>query len=113
MSEASFLRLLGATVQGNELFLKRATRTITAALALNNTGTPTVQLLSAAAAQNVQLPLETVNDGKILVIVSTGAGTLTLQSNAGGALNPPVTVATNAAVIMYCDGTVWRAISTA
>ena len=116
MAEAFFLRSTGAAVLANELFLKRASRTLAANLVMGNVNEPTVQIINAAATgRNVNLPLEAVNDGKVLMIynASTGAATLTLQSNAGAALVPAVTVAQNASVIMFCDGTAWRALSTA
>ena len=116
MSEAFFLRSISGTAQTNELFLKRASRTLTANLVMGNVGEPTVQIINAAATgRNVNLPLESINDGKTLILynASTGAATLTLQSNAGAALVPAVTVAQNASVMMYCDGVAWRAISTA
>lgn len=112
MSEAFFLRSIGGQVISNELFHGLAQRTITAALALANTGEPTVQQISAAAAQNVRLPLESINKGKVLYVTSMGAGTLTMQSNAGVALSPAVTAATGVTVMMFCNGVAWNALST-
>lgn len=112
MAESFFIRSLSSQAVTNELFLGLAQRTITAALGLANTGEPTVQQISAAGAQNVRLPLESINRGKVLYITSMGAGTLTMQSNAGAALNPAVTAATGVTVAMFCNGVAWNALST-
>jgi hypothetical protein len=79
-----------------------------------NSGEPFLQLLNpGAGAVLLNLPLETANDGKLLLVanVTAGAGTVALQSNAGAALSPAVSVAAGASVLAFCDGTVWRAFT--
>ena len=116
MSEAFFRRLTGGVTFSQEMFARRASRVLQANVVLANAGEPTMQLLDAnGAARNVNLPLETANDGKMLLIsnIAAGAFALTLQSNAGAALTPAVSVAQNKSVLMFCDGTVWRALLSA
>jgi hypothetical protein len=108
------VRMLSGMASATELFHAQAKRVLAGNIVMANSGEPSIQFLDAnGVARNVQLPLESANAGKILYIVNTAAGAfaLTLQSNAGAALSPAVTVAQNAGAIMLCDGIAWRAVS--
>lgn len=112
MAESFFIRSLSNVHLSNELFTKRASRSLAGTVSLANTGEPFLQLITATAALTLNLPLETINDGKLLLIYNAGTGTITVQSNAGAALPVPVSVATQTGVLMACDGTVWRQVLT-
>jgi hypothetical protein len=114
MSEGHFDRIVSEAERVTSLSAKRASRVLQGAVTLQNTREPFIQFLDAnGAARNVNMPLETANDGAMMLIVNVAAGAfaLTLQSNAGAALSPAVSVAQGKAALMFCDGTAWRALS--
>jgi hypothetical protein len=113
MSEGHFDRLAAEVLRATGISAKRASRVLSGGITLANKAEPFLQFLDAnGAARTVNLPLETANDGTMLMIVNVAAGAfaLTLQSNAGAALSPAVSVAQSKAVLMACDGTAWRAL---
>lgn len=96
-----------------ELFVKRSKIVLGGTYALNADGEPFVQYLDAnGSARNVKLPVAATNSGKVMLIVnvSAGANTITLQDDGGNAFSPAITVAQNKAVLVFCDGTTWRAL---
>jgi len=114
MSEGHFDLLTSEKDRINGFSARRAARVLSGTIILANAGEPFLQVLDAnGAARNVQLPLETANDGSMMLIVNVAAGAfaLTLQSNAGAALSPAVTVAQNKAALVFCDGTAWRSLN--
>jgi hypothetical protein len=114
MSEAHFDRIVSEAERITSLSGKRASRVLSGAITLQNAREPLIQFLDAnGAARNVNMPLETVNDGSIMLIVNVAAGAfaLTIQSNAGAALSPAVSVAQGKAALMFCDGAAWHALS--
>jgi hypothetical protein len=114
MSEAYFHRVLSGSDTFTEMFSRRTSRVLAGAITMANSGEPFLQILDAnGVARNVNLPLETANDGKLMLIINVAAGAfaLTLQSNAGAALSPAVAVAQGKAVLVFCDGTAWRALA--
>jgi hypothetical protein len=114
MSEAHFRRTVSDQTIFTEAFGKRASRVLSGNISLANIGEPYLQLLDAnGVARTVNMPLETSNDGKLMVItnVAAGAFALTIQSNAGAALSPAVSVAQGKTALLFCDGTAWRALN--
>jgi hypothetical protein len=83
-----------------------ASITITATYAIPPDA-PHVMFISAAAPQNVTLPASP-QLGDFFFIFSTGAGALAVQNSAGGALVPPLSVATNTAAMVVWNGTLWK-----
>lgn len=116
MSEAYFGRMVSGSESITELFARRTSRVLSGNVTMANSGEPFLQLLDAnGVARTCNLPLETANDGKLLLIVNVAAGAfaIALQSNAGAALSPAVSVAQGKSVLAICDGTAWRALLSA
>jgi hypothetical protein len=113
MSSERYDFLEAIRLVGSELYLKRASRVLGGAVVMAAAGEPTMQYLdTGGVARNVTLPLESSNDGKVFIITNTSAGAfaLTFLGSAGGALSPAVSAAQGKAVVLYCDGTAWRAL---
>jgi len=114
MSELHVDRLTSEVDRVNGMSARRASRVLSGAITLANAREPFLQLLDAnGAARNVNMPLETANDGTMMLIcnVAAGAFSLTLQTNAGAALSPAVSVAQGKTALMFCDGTAWRSLN--
>lgn len=70
---------------------------------------PTFQKLSAASGQNVVLPVEATSVGRVFLVFSSGASTLTVKASDGSTTVGAVTTGTSA--WFACDGTTWVRVS--
>jgi hypothetical protein len=75
-------------------------------------GAPHVQEINSGAStnRNVTLPANP-KKGDWFILLNTGSGTsvLTIQDSAAGALVPARTLAINVAVLVWWNGTAWKA----
>lgn len=75
-------------------------------------GAPHIQELSSGAStnRNVTLPAAP-KKGDWFIILNTGSGTsvLTIQDSAAGALTPARTIGINVSVLVWWNGTTWKA----
>jgi hypothetical protein len=74
---------------------------------------PSTMFLNPAGAVNVQLPLETGNQGLGFLLFNLSANAITLVNSAGNAFTVPLALAANQAGLFMCTGlaalTGWRA----
>jgi len=95
--------------QGNRYAL--TTQTLTADITLSGDAPPLVILDANGAARNVRLPPNPQRgDYYIILNPAAGAFALTVQTNAGAALSPAVTVAQSKAALVFWTGTAWKAM---
>lgn len=96
--------------QGNRMGIMN--QTLGADFVMSNDSTQIVVLDANGAARNVRLPPNPQRgDYYIILNPAAGAFALTLQTGAGAALSPAVTVAQNKACVVFWTGTAWKALS--